>query len=391
MTLSRTEKFDRWIRGPFRDINTELEEIYFVQADRSDAETAGGDLKKQLVTEGNRHIRTLLNEGNTDTGFDNAYSLLGGVGLFMAACRRHEITEPSRETTSPLLEASALATHIASTLGVSPRFATAHLTTNNRAVSGLARTFTTLADEAIFLDYNSLGVFSYMRAADALRRIIPLGVSHPLALHLFEQARDALGEVAKWNEKLFVELDVDRFFFCVRPYYKPYRVGPEIYRGANAGDFAGINIIDMLLGVCSAKSLSYSRILVDKFLFMQPDEQEMLKDCMRRKSLMDGFLEARKEHSNNAWYKNNLGMFLQVLDAHGHAANQHHDYLVNRFIEGPSSTLPAERLKNITASGPPLPVLIAALEKLRDLRTAAKRDDIPSRYRDVELLRASLQ
>ena len=29
-----------------------------------------------------------------------------------------------------------------------------------------------------------------------------------------------------------------RFFFCARPYYKPHRVGKEVYRGANAGDFA---------------------------------------------------------------------------------------------------------------------------------------------------------
>ena len=32
-----------------------------------------------------------------DEGFDNA-DLLGNVGLYMAACRRHEITEPSRKT-----------------------------------------------------------------------------------------------------------------------------------------------------------------------------------------------------------------------------------------------------------------------------------------------------
>jgi len=390
MIPTKTANFEFWIRGPFREMNTELEETYFAADDRLDIESMGSPIKDKLTREGNEHIRGLLDEGNTDTGFENAYNLLGCVGLFMAACRRHEITEPTRETTSPLVEASSLALHIASTLGVSPRFATAHLTTHNYAVDGVSRTFTSLHDEALFLDYNAMGVLSYMRAADALRRIIPLGVSHQLTYHLLQDARTALEDVAKWNELLFAELDVERFFFCVRPYYKPYRVGSAVYRGANAGDFAGINIIDMLLGVCSAQNISYSQILMDKFLFMLPEEQAILKDCMRRESLMQGFLNAQEKSGQKAWYKKNLAAYLEVLDAHAHTAIQHHDYLVSKFIEAPADSIPAERLKNLTASGPPLDVLIRSLEKLRDLRTSAERDDIPSRYREVKRLRDSL-
>jgi len=63
---------------------------------------------------------------------------------------------------------------------------------------------------------------------------------------------------------------------------------------------------------------------------------------------------------------------------------------VSRFIETPSQSLPASRLTHITASGPPLGVLIKSLEKLRDLRMAAKRDDIPSRHQEIETLRRSL-
>jgi len=48
-------------------------------------------------------------------------------------------------------------------------------------------------------------------------------------------------------------------------------------------------------------------------------------------------------------------------------------------------------LKHITASGPPLQVLLNSLEKLRDLRTAADRDDIPSRHADFQRLRISLR
>ena len=70
----------------------------------------------------------------------------------------------------------------------------------------------------------------------------------PVADVLFEAAQQALREVLLCNERLFARLDVERFFYSVRPYYKPYRVGRQEYRGANTGDFAGINEIDLLLG-----------------------------------------------------------------------------------------------------------------------------------------------
>jgi len=64
---------------------------------------------------------------------------------------------------------------------------------------------------------------------------------------------------------------------------------------------------------------------------------------------------------------------------------------VSKFIEAPAADLTEEFLKNITASGPPLPVLLASLEKLRDLRLAADRQDIPSRYADIQRLKATLR
>ena len=387
---SNAEAIDHWIRTGFREMNTELEELYFSSEEQFIVDGKGDDIKQALEQEGKNYIVALLNEGNTDEGFESTYNLLGCVGFYMAACRRHEITEPSREKTSPLVEASALALHIATTLGVAPRFATGHLATNNYAVNGVFRSFTSLEDEYLFLDYNTTGLYAYQRASDALVRILPLGISSPLSHYLFNTAIDALEDVIKFNNKLFTELDVDRFFYCVRPYYKPYRVGPNVYRGANAGDFAGINIIDILLGLCSANNPSYSQILIDKFLFMLPAEQDLLKDVMRRKSFMNLFLEESKEHSNEQWYQKNLAAFLKVCEIHGETAAQHHDLLVKRFIEHPSMKLPDQNLTNITASGPPLPVLLNSLEKLRDLRMAADRDDIPSRYQDVQLLKKTL-
>lgn len=388
---ANTENFDRWIRGEFVEMNTALEEIYFAQGDRCAVENIGDSIKKPLVESGRSFILQLLKEGNTDEGFDSAFDLLGNVGLYMAACRRHDITEPSRETLSPLTEASGLALHLGASIGVTPRFATSHLATHNLAKAGKYKSFTSLRDEALFIEYNTRGIFAYKRAADALVRILPLGISHPVAYDLLADARNALFDVAKWNDILFRELDTDRFFFSVRPYYKPYRVGLHEYRGANAGDFCGINEIDLLLGLCNANNISYSQLLVDKFLFMMPEDQARLRDCMRRRSLLDSLLEEMPGSQARPWYQRTARMYLEVCAAHGAAAQQHHDQLVKRFIEKPSQNLPASRLTHITASGPPLEVLLRSLEKLRDLRMAAARDDIPSRHRDIQTLQRSLR
>jgi hypothetical protein len=83
-------------------------------------------------------------------------------------------------------------------------------------------------------------------------------------------------------------------------------------------------------------------------------------------------------------------MFLEVCDVHGATAIQHHEKLVHKFIEEPAVGAGVEEKDGLTASGPPLPVLLKSLRKLADLRSAAPRDDIPSRYRDMQTIRAAL-
>ncbi|MCL1089822.1 DUF1864 family protein [Shewanella profunda] len=385
-----TEAFDDWIRTRFVELNSQLEKCYYQQADRANVLNIGAEAKQALESEGRVLIKTLLDEGNTDEGFDSAFDLLGNVGLYMAACRRHEITEPSRETISPLAEASALAMHIGASIGVTPRFATAHLTTHNRAHNGVYKRFTDLPDEKLFVDYNTKGILAYKRAADALLKIQPLGISHPISHDLLRVAQQALQDVIESNTQLFNRLDTDRFFYCVRPYYKPYRVGSVIYRGANAGDFAGINVIDLTLGLCFANEASYSQMLVDKFLYMMPEDQLLLRECMRRSNLMDDFLQA-KGYSNQEWYQNNLKLFIEVCELHGETAIQHHNELVTKYITEPSTTMEQQHLAKVTASGPPLHVLIGSLEKLRDRRAATKRSDIRTRYDDLKCLKESLR
>jgi hypothetical protein len=290
-----------------------------------------------------------------------------------------------------LKEASALALQLGASLGVTPRFATSHLSTHNLAISGVYKTFTSLDAEYVFLEYNTRGVFAYKRAADALQRALPLGVSHPVTFDLLAAASDALEDVITYNDSLYEKLDEDRFFYCVRPYYKPHRVGLHEYRGANAGDFAGINVIDMLLGLCQADNLSYSQLLVDKFLYMLPEDQSILRDVMRRESLLNSFLEALEANASEQWFQKNAAMFIKVCETHGKTATQHHDMLVSRFIEKQAKALPEKFRENITASGPPLEIVVKALEKLRDLRLAADRDDIPSRHTDIERIKSALQ
>jgi hypothetical protein len=386
----KTLAFDSWIRSDFVCLNDELEALYFEQADKSNVEGIGEQIKQCLERQGRDLIKALLAEGNTDQGFDNAFDLLGNVGLYMAACRRHEITEPSRETHSPLIEASALAMHIGASIGVTPRFATAHLTTHNSAQNGIYKRFTSLADEKLFIDYNTRGILAYKRAADTLLKIQSLGISHSICDDLLVACQNALQEVIDSNAILFERLDATRFFYCVRPYYKPYRVGSQVFRGANAGDFAGINVIDLLLGLCKANDPNYSQLLVDKFLYMMPEDQTLLRDCMRRESLMDKFLNANN-YADQDWYQTNLRQFLKACALHGETANQHHEQLVNKYITQPANDLSQTHLNTVTASGPPLMALLGGLEKLKDKRMANQRSDILTRFNDINTLKGSLR
>jgi hypothetical protein len=387
----RAEAFDRWIRISFVAMNTELENLYFAQPNRSRVIGVGDDLKGRLRDEGRTHIVGLLQEGNTGDGFASAFGVLGNVGLYLGAMRRHELTNPAREERSPFPEASSLAMHVGASIGMAPRFATAHLATHNLAIGGVRKSFTSLPAEFLFIDENTRGILAFQRAADALMRIVPLGVSSPVNDVLFDAAKLALRDAIRSNERLFTELDVERFFFSVRPYYKPYRIGRQEYRGANAGDFSGINEIDLLLGLCRANDPYYAQLLVDKMLFMLPQDQARLRECMSYKSLLDELLLVADTDSGTDWFQQNARMFLEVCDLFAHTAAQHHDMLVKRFIEQPADKLVEEDLQGITASGPPLPVLLRALETLRDLRVAAKRGDLATRCDDLARLRALLK
>jgi hypothetical protein len=385
------EAFDRWIRGRFRDINTELEERYFALENPADIAGVAPELTAALQEEGDAHVDAVATLPLLDLDAERGYDLLGNVGLYMAALRRNELTNPEREERSPFPLASGLAQRLATGLGVVPRFATAHLNLSNVAERGVYKSFTWLPDELLFIEYNCLSILAYIRAADVLRRVPRLGVTHPVAPKLFRDATHALEDVTRYNDELDAKLDVGRFFFNVRPYFKPYRVGRQEYRGANAGDFAAINEIDLMLGLCRVSDPSYAGLVLEKMPFMTVDDQRLLQACVRqRQSLMDDFLDVLDEGDPTHAVLEAAQEFVRVCEMHGRTAAQHHDQFVARFIEQPAQGLSKTFLRQITASGPPLPVLIDSLQVLRDKRVAADRDDIPTRHDDLARLRAAV-
>jgi len=388
---NHSDAFDHWIRSSFMELNTELENLYFAQDDRSDVTRSGQKLKQQLREEGHVHVVALLAEGDTGDGFTNAFGVLGNVGLYLAALRRHELTNPAREEKSPFPEASSLAMHVGAALGMAPRFSTAHIAHLNFAYAGVRKSFTSLPDEILFIDENTRGILLLQLAADALTKVVPLGISSPIVDVPFAAAKHALAAVIESNDRLFGKLDVERFFYSVRPYYKPYRVGRFEYRGANAGDFSGINELDLLLGLCRANDPYYAQLLVDKMQFMPPADQKRLRECMRHTSFLDELLALAGKHAREDWFQRNARVYLELCSLYGRIAAQHHDQLVKRFIENPAARLDAAHLADITASGPPLPVLVRSLEVLRDLRLAADRNDIATRHADFEQLRSVLE
>lgn len=105
---------------------------------------------------------------------------------------------------------------------------------------------------------------------------------------------------------------------------------------------------------------------------------------------MDSFLAALDSNQRSPVLLNNLKLFLSVCEAHGATAIQHHEQLVKKFIEDPAFNKGLTEQSDMTASGPPLPVLLRSLRKLCDMRCAADRDDIPTRHADLQRLRKAI-
>ena len=205
---------------------------------------------------------------------------------------------------------------------------------------------------------------------------------------MFTAAKSALDDVHRSNAELEKQLNVEKFFFNIRPYFKTYKVGRKDYRGANAGDFAAINEVDLLLGLCRVTDPSYSGMLIDKLPFITLEDQRVLQNASGQRSFMDEFLALLDENDSLPDVAlEPLRAFIETCERHGDTSSQHHERFVRRYIELPAANIEEKRLKQITASGPPLAVVVAALNDLRDKRRAAERSDIDTRFADLARLR----
>jgi hypothetical protein len=379
-----TSDLDRWIRGEFTELNTKLEELYFAEKaiilhGRADV----ADLVRTLVRDGGSLIAKVAERRELPPDPGGRYELLGLVGFYLGACRRHE-AEPDQALVAPLAQA------LGSSLGVAPRFSSAHQHIHNRAVGGAFHSFTTLESERIFLTYNGLAVMAYRRAAHALRSVPALGVSNPLATYHFADAVAALRDVLRYSRALADELDRDRFFYNIRPYFKSYRVGTREYRGVNAGDFAAINAIDVLLGLCSPHDPFYQWVTADKYPYVAPEDQEQLRALATTESLLTMIVRELEAGAPSPPLRENAELLLAACRQHGASTVFHHNRLVIPFLAEPAADAPEEQHSELTASGPPLEAVIETLARLRDLRAARPRPDLVTARPTLDRVRALL-
>ena len=311
------------------------------------------------------------------------------IGHYLAACQRHEA--PLSDQDGARDAAWTISARIGTALGVVPRFVFAHQSLFNEAIGGRFRTFTSLPDEALFIRLNALGVIAYYGAAEALRAIANAGVSSAVASYLFDQAEAALADVLRFNQDLAQQLNVERFFFNIRPYFKTYPVNGVDYRGANAGDFSAINEIDVTLGLCSMSDPFYRAIVREKFGHVPPDDQAVLRSLDQRPSLAQMFLSELDAHGATPDWKANAARFLAVCKVHGAAIAFHHQRLVKAYVEAPSQTATSAHTAGVTSSGPPLDEVMAMLQRLVDLRTARDRPGIGSAHASIARLQDALK
>jgi len=383
------DQLDGWLRGEFVRINTQLEEAYFAEGvDVISGRPRLDALKLALLRQGGPLMERLASMPALPEDPRARYRLLGLVGHYLAACQRHEAglsdTEGGRQA------AWGVSQRIGGSLGVVPRFVFAHQSLFNDAVAGRYRTFTSLPDERVFIHFNALGVLAYRRAAHALRGIADMGVSNPVAAYLFEDAEAALKDALRFNQELSRQLNVERFYFNVRPYFKTYRVGHVDYRGANAGDFAAINEVDVILGLCRTDDSFYQSIVREKSGHVPPDDQQALQTLDRRVSLLHAFCRELDSHGATAEWRANASRFLDVCKAHGAAYAYHHQRLVKPYLEKPAKTALTAHTSGVTSSGPPLDEVIAMLQRLLDLRTARDRPGLATAAASIARLQTHL-
>jgi hypothetical protein len=360
-TMIEVDQLDQWLAGEFVALNTRIEQD---PGERP-------DLAAELLVDGAKLVAAVAGTGELPADPDDRYRLLGSVGGYLAACRRHGVGDPGT-----LAPAWSLAQRLGDDLGVAPRYVFAH-----QCLYGY-RTFTDLPGEHAFVTGNAVAALGYRRAAEALRTVALMGVASPAADYLLDAARVALEDVLVADRTLAAELDVDTFFGSIRPYFLSYRVGEREYRGTNGGDFAAINEIDLLLGLCGADDPGYRRVLDEKRPFLPPGEQAVLDAATRRTPLPDRFLERAADGPLSPPDRTRAELLLAVCRAHAAASSFHHHRLVLPYLVAPAGRAEVGDGGQITTSGSPLDAVVGGLRRLVELRSG-RRNATLDRLREL--------
>ena len=221
-------------------------------------------------------------------------------------------------------------------------------------------------------------------------RIPPIGISHAVAETLFDDASAALEDVGKFNDALFAELDVDRFFYQ-RPalLQAVSRRSRQEYRGANAGDFSGINEIDLLLGLCRGTTRTTRSSSSRRCSSCTPlTRRACATACGDEVSWTSSSMRSTRApaRSGSAATPRRSCASARARTGRRAAPRPARRALHRGAVEG------ARREPPRAGDGerPAAPGAPSALEVLRDLRLAAPREDIASRYTDIERLEAAV-
>ena len=240
-----------------------------------------------------QHVVALLAEGNTGDGFESGVRRARQCRHVPGCAAAPRADQPGARGTLAFSRGfiAGDACRRVARHGAALRHRSSSRTSTS-PIAGVRKSFTSLPDEFLFIDENTRGILLLQRRRTHLTKVVPLGVSSPVADVLFAaaqatrlQRRHRVQRNGCSTSSMSIASSSS-----VRPYYKPYRVGRQEYRGANAGDFSGINEIDLLLGLCRANDPYYAQLLVDKMLFMLPRTRRGCASACGTTSLLDELL-----------------------------------------------------------------------------------------------------
>ena len=391
--MTRAEAFERWIRTSFVEMNTELENLYFAQDNRSDVIGGGGSIKAALRDEGRCPCPRCSPRATPATDSTAPSACSAASACTSRRLRRHELTNPAREERSPFPEASSLALHLGASLG--------HGAAILDGASGDAQPGAGRRAQELHIAPRRISVHRREHARDLVAAARG-GCARPdRSSRRLESGgrRDVRGSEARAARRHPVQRPADGASSmstgsstpCGRT-TSPIASDARSIAAPTPGDFSGINEIDLLLGLCRANDPYYAQLLVDKMLFMIPGDQARLRDCMTRTSLLDELLELDRRTRGQRLVPAQCGA---PTSRSAICSANPRPNITTAWSSASSRRLPPNSTREDSRASPRAArrcrCCCARSRYLRDLRLAADRTDIASRHADLGRLRRAVR